>query len=130
MAEEFADGAGSVRPRTLVDALRRYVEQARRDGVDVLVTDAMIPFVPSLVAWGHDEAAIAAVIEEVAEAVAPTEVTVAHLRGDPAIALRRAIDREVRSGATGTCRSSARHPGSSSSTTFRRRWNILVGKRT
>jgi len=114
VAEEFADGAGSVRPRTLVAALRRYVEHARRDGVDVLVTDAMIPFIPSLVAWGHDEAAIAAVIEDVAEA----------------IALRRAIDHEGPEWATGTSRSLERHPVSGRSTTWHRRWTTFVGKRT
>lgn len=94
VAEEFAGGTGSVRPGTLVEATRSYVEQARADGVDVLVTDALIPFVPSLVAWGHDETAIAQVVHEVADAVAPTRISVVFLRDDPKAGLQRAIERE------------------------------------
>ncbi|MER5439467.1 ATP-binding protein [Streptomyces sp. NPDC002790] len=94
VAEEFAGGAGSVRPRTLVEATRSYVEQARADGVDVLVTDALIPFIPSLVAWGHDETAIAEVVHDLEEAVQPARVTVVFLRDDPEVALRRAVERE------------------------------------
>ncbi|MFJ9180147.1 ATP-binding protein [Streptomyces sp. NPDC102360] len=94
VAEEFAGGAGSVRPRTLVEATRAYVEQARADGVDVLVTDALIPFIPSLVAWGHDETAITRVVHDLEEAVRPTRVTVVFLRDDPDVALRRAVERE------------------------------------
>jgi hypothetical protein len=94
VAEEFADGAGVVHPRTLVAATRSYVEHARGSGVDVLVTDALIPFVPSLVAWGHDEPAIAEIIRDLERAVEPTRVSVVYLRDDPGVALRRAIDRE------------------------------------
>lgn len=94
VAEEFAGGTGSVRPRTLVEATRSYVEQARADGVHVLVTDALIPFVPSLVAWGHDETEIAQVARDLEEAVEPTRVSVVFLRDTPEAALRRAIERE------------------------------------
>ncbi len=94
VADEFAGGAGSVRPETLVKAVRTYVSQARADGVDVLVTDALIPFVPSLVAWGHDERTISEVVRDLVAAVEPTRVTVVYLRDDPDAALRRAIDRE------------------------------------
>lgn len=94
VAEEFAGGTGSVRPRTLVQATKVYVEQARAGGVDVLVTDALIPFVPSLVAWGHDETAIAQVVHDLEAAVEPTRVSVVFLRGDPEAALRRAVERE------------------------------------
>ncbi|WP_280883370.1 ATP-binding protein [Streptomyces pseudovenezuelae] len=94
VAEEFAGGTGSVQPGTLVEAARSYVEQARADGVDVLVTDALIPFIPSLVAWGHDETAIAQVVHDVADAVAPTRISVVFLRDDPEAALQRAIERE------------------------------------
>ncbi|MGW5363218.1 hypothetical protein [Actinopolymorpha pittospori] len=93
VAEEFVDGKGVVHPRTLVAATRSYVEHARRSGVDVLVTDALIPFVPSLVAWGHDEPAIAEIIRDLERAVEPTRVSVVYLRDDPAVALRRAVDR-------------------------------------
>jgi hypothetical protein len=94
VAEEFAGGRGAVRPRTLVDASRAYAEETRAAGVDVLVTDALIPFVPSLVAWGHDERAIAQVVADLEEAVRPTRVTVVYLRDVPEKALGRAIARE------------------------------------
>ncbi|MFE2426096.1 hypothetical protein ACFXJ5_04970 [Streptomyces sp. NPDC059373] len=94
VAEEFAEGRGSVRPHTLIEATRAYVEQARADGVDVLVTDALIPFIPSLVAWGHDETAITKVVRELETAVEPAQVTVVYLRDAPETALRRAVERE------------------------------------
>lgn len=94
VAEEFAGGTGSVRPGTLVESTRDYVARSRAEGVDVLVTDALLPFIPSLVAWGHDESAIAAVLAGLAEAVRPTRVTVVYLRDDPDTALRRAVERE------------------------------------
>lgn len=94
VADEFAGGHGSVRPRTLVEASRAYAEEARAAGVDVLVTDALIPFVPSLVAWGHDERTIARVVAGLEEAVEPTRVTVVYLRDVPERALGRAIARE------------------------------------
>ena len=94
VAEEFAEGRGSVRPQTLVDATRSYVRQARADCVDVMVTDALIPFIPSLVAWGHDETAIAGFVRELEAAVEPAQVTVVYLRDAPETALRRAVERE------------------------------------
>ncbi|MCB5909533.1 hypothetical protein [Streptomyces pinistramenti] len=94
VADEFAGGSGSVRPATLLDATREYVAQARADGTDVLVTDALIPFVPSLVAWGHREPEIAAFVAELAGALDPARVSVLYLRDDPEAALRRAVERE------------------------------------
>jgi thymidylate kinase len=94
VAEEFADGSGRVRPETLVESTRAYVTQARADGTEVLITDALLPFIPSLVAWGHDEPTIARVIRDLETAVAPCQVTVIYLRDDPEAALRRAIERE------------------------------------
>lgn len=80
--------------RTLVAATRAYVEHARSSGVDVLVTDALIPFVPSFVAWGHEEAAIAQVLRDLEEAVEPTRVNVVYLRDDPEVALPRRYVRD------------------------------------
>ncbi|MFI6692486.1 ATP-binding protein [Streptomyces sp. NPDC050433] len=94
VAEEFADGTGSVRPATLVESTRDYVARSRAAGVDVLVTDALLPFIPSLVAWGHDESVISTVLADLEEAVRPTRVTVVYLRDDPDTALRRAVERE------------------------------------
>ncbi|MFE7312696.1 hypothetical protein ACFU7T_06230 [Streptomyces sp. NPDC057555] len=94
VAEEFAAGAHSVRPETLVAATRTYVTEARAAGTDFLVTDALLPFIPSLVAWGHDEPALTRFLQDLVAAVHPTEVTVVYVQDDPTTALRRAIDRE------------------------------------
>lgn len=94
VAEEFAGGAGAVRPGTLVACVRAYVAEAVAAGADVLVTDALLPFVPSLVAWGHDEDTIAGVADDLVRAVAPAAVTVVYVHDDPEAALRRAVARE------------------------------------
>ncbi|MFG2529352.1 hypothetical protein [Streptomyces sp. NPDC048516] len=94
VAEEFSDGSNSVRPETLVECTRAYLAESRAAGIDVLVTDALLPFIPSLVAWGHDEPSIAGVLHELTTAVEPTQVTVVYVHDDPATALRRALTRE------------------------------------
>ncbi|MFJ8859513.1 hypothetical protein ACIRD8_13860 [Streptomyces sp. NPDC102451] len=94
VAEEFADGAGSVRPATLVACTRAYVAESTGAGRDCLVTDALLPFIPSLVAWGHDEEVLVQVMDELTRAVEPAEVTVVYVHDDPGTALRRAIERE------------------------------------
>ncbi|WP_405409101.1 hypothetical protein [Streptomyces decoyicus] len=94
VAEEFADGNNSVRPETLIESTRAYVAESRAAGIDVLVTDALLPFIPSLVAWGHDEPAIAQVLRELTTAVEPTPVTVVYVHDDPSTALHRAVVRE------------------------------------
>lgn len=94
VADEFADGAGAVRPETLVACTRAYVAESLRAGRDHLVTDALLPFIPSLVAWGHNEDAIAHVVGELTRAVEPFQVTVVYVHDDPETALRRAIERE------------------------------------
>ncbi|MCK1795727.1 hypothetical protein MTQ01_06825 [Streptomyces sp. XM4193] len=91
---EFGDGDGAVRPATLVAATREYVRQSREAGVEWLVTDALVPFLPSLVAWGHDERALEGVLEELVAALEPLEVVLVWVRDDPAVALRRAVARE------------------------------------
>lgn len=55
VAEEFADGAAAVQPSTLVECTRAYVAESLAAGKEYLVTDALLPFILSLVAWGHDE---------------------------------------------------------------------------
>ncbi|MFJ8920325.1 hypothetical protein ACIREK_12745 [Streptomyces sp. NPDC102415] len=93
-AEEFADGTGSVRPATLVACTRAYVAESTGAGMDHLVTDALLPFIPSLVAWGHNEEVLVQVMDELARAVEPAQVTVVYVHDDPGTALRRAIERE------------------------------------
>jgi hypothetical protein len=94
VAEEFADGSGVVRPETLVAATRDHVRQARADGVEVSITDALVPFIPSLRAWGHDEEEITEIVRDLERAVDATEVIIVHLIDDPSATLRRAAERE------------------------------------
>ncbi|MFC7619926.1 hypothetical protein [Microlunatus sp. GCM10028923] len=94
VAAEFAGGAGSVRPETLITATRRYLRQSERDGAELLITDALLPYIPSLLAWGHDEPAIDTIVAELARAAPPTEVIIVRLADDPRATLLRAVDRE------------------------------------
>jgi hypothetical protein len=84
--------------------------------MDVLVTDALIPFIPSLVAWGHDETAIAEVVRGVEAAVEPAEVTVVYLRDAPETALQRAVEREGPQWADWYLHKLSRSPGTRSVT--------------
>lgn len=94
VAEEFADGNAGVQPETLVDSTGTYVAESLSAGMDYVVTDALLPFIPSLVAWGHDEGALVHVMGELTQALKPVEVTVVFVHDDPATALQRAVDRE------------------------------------
>ncbi|MBL1098471.1 hypothetical protein [Streptomyces coffeae] len=94
VAEEFAGGARSVQPTTLVECTRAYVSESLAAGRDYLVTDALLPFIPSLVAWGHEENTLVHVMGELARVVEPARVTVVYVHDDPQTALRRAVKRE------------------------------------
>ncbi len=94
VAAEFAGGAGSVRPETLIEATRSYLQQARDDGVELLITDALLPFIPSLRAWGHGEDEVTEIVHALARVAQPTEVIIVQLIDDPLTTLRRATERE------------------------------------
>lgn len=94
VAEEFADGSGVVSPSTLADCTRAFVAESLAAGREHVVADALLPYIPSLVAWGHDEQVLNAFMDELARAVEPADVTVVYLHDDPDTALRRAIERE------------------------------------
>ncbi|CAL9643760.1 hypothetical protein [Streptomyces sp. enrichment culture] len=94
VAEEFADGSAAVRPETLTAAMRAYVAASTAAGRDYLVTDALLPFIPSLVAWGHDERALCSFVDRLSRVLGPVPVTVVYVHDDPATALRRAVARE------------------------------------
>ncbi|MFE0186692.1 hypothetical protein [Streptomyces sp. NPDC058989] len=94
VAEEFAGGAAGVRPETLVESTRAYVAESLAAGRDYLVTDALLPFIPSLVAWGHDESDLVQIMGEQVRAVEPARVVVVYVHDDPETALRRAVERE------------------------------------
>lgn len=103
VAEEFAGETAAVQPATLIECTRAYVAESLAAGKDYLVTDALLPFIPSLVAWGHDEPALVQVMADLSRAVRPAQVTVVYVHDDPETALRRAVERRATPGRTGTC---------------------------
>jgi thymidylate kinase len=112
VAAEFADGAGAVDPQTLIDAFGQYVARCLDDGIDLMITDALIPFIPSLRAWGHSEAELERIVARL-EATAGVPVIIVMLTGDPESALRRAISRENDGWLNGYISKLSRLPGTS-----------------
>ena len=93
VAAEFGAG-GEVAPATLRAAMVDYVASIRAAGTDVVVADALLPFVPSLLAWGHSETAISEFLADLASVLEPVTPLVLFLDGDPETALPRAAARE------------------------------------
>jgi hypothetical protein len=97
---EFAAAAAafrtteSVPPAMLVDATVDYLDGAAHCGIGVVVLDALLPFVPSLLAFGHAEHDIAELIDGLAARIAYADTLVVFLDDDPDRALDRAADRE------------------------------------
>ncbi|MEV0644673.1 hypothetical protein AB0I28_05375 [Phytomonospora sp. NPDC050363] len=89
VAAEFAS-TKRVTPAALVQATAAYA----RTVDDIAVTDALLPYLPSMLAWGHGEHELAGFVADLGEAVGDTATVVVHLDGDPATALPRAIARE------------------------------------
>ena len=58
VAEEFR-GTGAVELRTLLKAAARFADAIRAAADDVVVADALVPFVPTVLAMGHGDAAVA-----------------------------------------------------------------------
>lgn len=85
---------GVVAPELLLSATAAFVASAQQDGYDVVVADALVPYVPSLRAWGHREDEIATFLGELEEVLRPLDPIFCFLDGDPADALPRAIERE------------------------------------
>lgn len=55
VAREF-HASGRVAPETLLRCTRRYL--AALDGVEIVVLDALLPFIGSLLGWGADESEV------------------------------------------------------------------------
>lgn len=94
VAAQFGDGTGVVAPQTLVDGFDRYVDRSVADGIDLVITDALFPFIPSLLVWGHSESEIAQIVAQLEDVASNVTVIVVLLAGDPAVTLQRAIERE------------------------------------
>ncbi|HZO65868.1 MAG TPA: hypothetical protein VFB74_12755 [Kribbellaceae bacterium] len=93
VAAEFAT-TGRVGPSALVDATTRYLTTTAAAGTAVVVMDSLIPFVPSLLAFGHTEHDIASVVDDLAVRIAAIPTVTVFLDGHAATALRRATIRE------------------------------------
>ena len=92
-AQQFRD-TGFIQPRVLVDCTVTYLRQAAAAGVQVVVADALTPFVPSLLAFGHREQDIVEIVRELAAQLPDVRAEVMFLDGDVATALNRAATRE------------------------------------
>lgn len=93
LAREFTD-TGQVQLPTLLDTTAAYLTEARARGVEAAVTDALVPFVPSLMGWGYSEADIAGFLQHLARRIDAADPIVVYLDDDPALAVPRAVERE------------------------------------
>lgn len=93
LAQEFTS-IGEVRLQTLLDTTVAYLAAADANNVEVAITDALVPFVPSLMGWGYSKAAMADFLQQLASRIASTHPTVVYLDDDPAAAVARAVERE------------------------------------
>jgi thymidylate kinase len=97
---QFADVAahfratGQVEPGMLQAATSRFARSVLASDIDVVVADALVPFVPSLLAMGCSEDEIRQFVADLTTELAPIELTLVFLDGDPAAALARAAGRE------------------------------------
>jgi thymidylate kinase len=85
---------GGVEPEMLLAAASRFARSVLADDVDVIVADALVPFVPTLLAAGFDDQGIERVVAELTTELSPVEPVLLFLDGDPAAALARAAARE------------------------------------
>ncbi|MFD4502330.1 hypothetical protein [Streptomyces sp. NPDC058457] len=93
VAEEFG-ATGRVEPGTLIAATADFVDAAVTSGDDVVVADALMPFVPTLLAMGHGEETIDAFMTDLTEVLARVRPVMVFLDGNAESALSRAATRE------------------------------------
>ncbi len=79
---------------SFVEATVNYLADAAAAGVGAAVTDALVPWIPSLLAFGHTEASIHAVLDDFACQIDAVPTLAVYLDGDVDAALRRAVERE------------------------------------
>jgi thymidylate kinase len=96
----FADVAahfratGEVKTSMLLAAASRFGRSVLAADVDVVVADALVPFVPSLLAMGCSVQEVRRFVADITSQLAPLDPTLVFLDGDPAVALARAAARE------------------------------------
>ncbi|GCB44133.1 hypothetical protein SNL152K_1418 [Streptomyces sp. NL15-2K] len=93
-AAEAFKTTGTVDLGTLTAATAQFVDSVLASGDDVVVTDALVPFVPTLLAMGHGEEMIDAFMTDLTEVLAPVGPVMVFLDGNAEAALSRAARRE------------------------------------
>ncbi|MFI6874633.1 hypothetical protein ACIBL6_14440 [Streptomyces sp. NPDC050400] len=93
VAEEFK-ATGKVALGTLIAGTAKFVDAVAASGDDVVVADALMPFVPTLLAMGHGEEAIDAFMADLTAVLAPVRLVMVFLDGDADSALVRAAERD------------------------------------
>lgn len=93
VAEEFK-ATGAVALETLIAATAKFIDAIAASGDDVVIADALMPFVPTLLAMGHGEETIDAFLTDLTEVLARVRPVMVYLDGDAGSALSRAATRE------------------------------------
>jgi hypothetical protein len=90
--KEFVVSGEATRP-TLLEAADTYLKQIDA-ATQVIVLDALFPYLPSLLAWGDTDVEILQFFGQMARLLSNFEVVEIHLRGDLGVGLKRAGSRE------------------------------------
>ncbi|KUN60903.1 hypothetical protein [Streptomyces griseorubiginosus] len=93
VAAEF-ETTGRVRPEMLIGATASFVDAVVASGDDVVIADALMPFVPTLLAMGQDAETIDTFMTDLSEVLAPLRPVMVFLDGNAESALSRAVARE------------------------------------
>ncbi len=88
------DAMGEVQRATLLSAAAGYLASIRKRGSDVVVLDALLPYLPSLLAWGDTDDDIGNFFDRLSELFDGYAVLEVHLLANPRVALARAAQRE------------------------------------
>jgi len=84
----------TVRPATFIQAVTDLLGNADANGTEIVVADALLPFIPSLLVWGYEESAINEFLTELSAAVVQTRIAFVYLDGIVDTSLARAEARE------------------------------------
>ncbi|MGD6741259.1 hypothetical protein ACOKM3_05355 [Streptomyces sp. BH106] len=93
VAAEFG-ATGTVELETLLAGTKQFVDSVLASDDDVVVADALVPFVPTLLAMGHGEETIDAFMIALTEVLAPVRPLMVYVDGNAEAALPRAARRE------------------------------------
>ncbi|WP_406454532.1 hypothetical protein OH768_17080 [Streptomyces sp. NBC_01622] len=93
VAGEF-EAKGAVGLETLAAAAACFAESVVARGDEVVIADALVPFVPTLLAMGHGAETIDAFTAGLTSVLARVRPVVVFLDGDAGVALSRAAERE------------------------------------